>query len=200
MSPFRTHRATLTLALICWTATATAQQIRLYFSPNGGTAAAVATELATAKQSVFVQTYSISEPQITAALIAAAGRGVPVRIIVDKHQQNDQYSSAPKLRAAGLRVVTDRVEALQHNKVIIIDATTVITGSMNFTASGDTKNAENTLIIHDATIAAAFTADWHKHNDHSSVYHVVHHDDFKPKKLPPCLVPPLSPRPRKELR
>lgn len=195
-----TNQAILTLALVCWTATATAQQIRLFFSPNGGAATAIAAELATAKTSIFVQTYSISETEITAALIAAAGRGVPVRIVVDKHQQNDQYSSAPKLRAAGLRVVTDRIEALHHNKVIIIDAATVITGSMNFTESGDKKNAENTLIIHDAAIAAAFTADWHKHNDHSSVYHVIHHDDYKPKKLPPGLVKPLLPRPRKELR
>lgn len=198
MNHHRFPVVTLSLALICWSAQAAGQQIKLYFSPNGGAAHAIAEEINAAKKSIFVETYSISESEITDALIGASARGVPVRIIVDKHQQNDIYSSAPRLSTAGIRVVTDRVEALHHNKVMVIDDTVTITGSMNFTNAGNKENAENTLIIHDTTIAAAYSANWQKHNDHASTYHVVHHDDFKPKKLPPGLVPQLLPRPRKE--
>jgi phosphatidylserine/phosphatidylglycerophosphate/cardiolipin synthase-like enzyme len=187
-----------TLLTILWTVSTTAQTIETYFSPRGGCAAACCREIDKAKTSLLIQAYSISEPNITAAILRASTKGVQIRIIVDRHQQNDQYSSAPKLKAAGVRIVCDRVEALQHNKVMIIDADSVITGSFNFTAAAENKNAENLIVIHDTAIAKTFTDDWLKHQAHSSVYEVIHHNDFKPKKLPPGLITPLSPRPRKE--
>jgi len=43
-----------------------------------------------------------------------------------------------------------------HHKVFIIDNETVVTGSYNPTSSGDEKNDENILIIHDKGIAKKF--------------------------------------------
>jgi phosphatidylserine/phosphatidylglycerophosphate/cardiolipin synthase-like enzyme len=40
-----------------------------------------------------------------------------------------------------------KIGGIAHNKIIIIDSETVITGSFNFTKAAEEKNAENLLII-----------------------------------------------------
>jgi phosphatidylserine/phosphatidylglycerophosphate/cardiolipin synthase-like enzyme len=175
-----------------------AAETTCYFSPNGGAAHAIATQLLAAKKSVIIAAYAISEPEITAALLALHQKHILVWILVDKHQQSDMYSTAPRLHAAGLRVLVDRIEALHHNKYIVLDDSIIITGSMNLTHAGDAQNAENTLIIRDPDLAILFTRDWQKHNSHASTFVATHHDDYKPPILPPGRVPILKPRPRKE--
>ena len=79
---------------------------------------------------------------------------------------------------------------MQHNKTIVIDDATVITGSMNFTRSGDKNNAENTIIIRDTATAARDAANWTLHHDHSTTYTVTHGKDYRPPPTPPNLVLP----------
>ena len=47
-----------------------------------------------------------------------------------------------------------------HNKVMIVDDATVVTGSFNYTWSAEHKNAENLLVIHDPALAAEYTQNW----------------------------------------
>lgn len=54
-----------------------------------------------------------------------------------------------------------------HNKIIIIDRETVITGSFNFTKAAEEKNAENVLIIRDKALAKVYIDTWDKHRGHS---------------------------------
>lgn len=168
--------AALFLAL-AFAPAAIAAELELYFSPNGGAAAAVVKEIDAAKKSVHVLAYSISHDGISRAIIRANTRGVAVILIVDPGQQSQRYSTAAKIKQSGVRTLVDRAHALMHNKTIIADGATVITGSMNFTASGDRQNAENTIIIRDAEAAKIYESDFQKH--------VAHATDFKqPPPLP----------------
>jgi phospholipase D len=54
----------------------------------------------------------------------------------------------------------DYKPAIAHNKVIIIDNGSVITGSFNFTKAAQFKNAENVLIIHDKQLADIYKQNW----------------------------------------
>jgi phosphatidylserine/phosphatidylglycerophosphate/cardiolipin synthase-like enzyme len=56
---------------------------------------------------------------------------------------------------------------IAHNKVMIVDGETVITGSFNFTKSGEDQNAENLVVIRDASIAATYLRNWNDHLSHS---------------------------------
>ncbi len=49
----------------------------------------------------------------------------------------------------------DRKPKIAHNKVLVIDGQTVITGSYNFSANATCCNAENLLVIHRPELAAA---------------------------------------------
>jgi len=62
----------------------------------------------------------------------------------------------------GLDVLQDGNPYLMHHKVFIIDGQTVILGSFNFSQNAETENDENLLIIDDARIAQAFSAEFQK--------------------------------------
>src|SRR5262249_3518522 len=66
-----------------------------------------------------------------------------------------------------VKVLIDACHAIAHNKVIIIDSRTVLTGSFNFTRQAEHENAENLLILRDnRELAARYRANFHVHRDH----------------------------------
>ncbi|MHB8205269.1 MAG: phospholipase D-like domain-containing protein [Desulfomonilaceae bacterium] len=60
--------------------------------------------------------------------------------------------------------------AIAYNKIIIIDGTTVITGSFNFTKAAEVRNAENLLIIRSPELAKSYIRNWERHREHSEPY------------------------------
>ena len=141
--------------------------IRVYFSPDGNPTAAIVDALDRAKTAVRVQAYSFTSDQIAAALKRAHGRGVDVQVILDKSQPNQHYTAATFLTNAKIPVFIDSRHAIAHNKIIVIDANTVITGSFNFTKAAETNNAENLLIIESPELARVYLDNWEKHKQHS---------------------------------
>ena len=80
------------------------------------------------------------------------------------------YSAAKFLLNSGVPVRVDGAHAIAHNKVMIIDGETVVTGSFNFTKAAAEKNAENLLVIHDPSLAKLYTQNWNEHAAHSQAF------------------------------
>jgi phosphatidylserine/phosphatidylglycerophosphate/cardiolipin synthase-like enzyme len=163
----------LLLFAICPTSKATAAScpdVRVYFSPNGGCTDAIVVELMHAKSNVLIQAYSFTSAPIAKAILEARKRGVQVTAVLDKSQRTDKYSEADFLAHAGVRTLIDSKHAIAHNKVMVIDGATVITGSFNFSKAAEERNAENLLIIRDTGLAAKYTENWKKHEAHSEPY------------------------------
>lgn len=150
-------------------ATGTAQDnISVHFSPNGGCTDAVVAELRDAKQSVEVQAYSFTSKEIAGALIDAKNRGVKVTIIVDKKDLGEGYSKAGDCAAAGIPVYADGVHPIAHNKIMLIDGRTIVTGSFNFTSQAEHGNAENLVVMHDKPdLYGAYERNFQGHLAHS---------------------------------
>jgi len=151
--------------------------MQVFFSPKGGCTAAIVAAVGKAKSSVLVQAYSFTSPEIVVALIAAHQRGVAVQAILDKREQYDatittlnKYTKLAVLAAAGVPVKLDFRHLIAHNKVMVLDGATVITGSFNFTQEAESSNAENLLVIRDKQLAAAYTNNWQAHAAHSVDY------------------------------
>jgi len=142
-------------------------QAHVYFSPRGGAQGAVVAEIAQAKESIFVQAYSFTSEPIVTALIQAHARGVKVEIILDKSQRTDKRSGTMAVREAGIHTVIDYRHAIAHNKIMIIDQDTVVTGSFNFTKSAEEKNAENLLIVRSPELAKLYQDNRKRHMEHS---------------------------------
>jgi phosphatidylserine/phosphatidylglycerophosphate/cardiolipin synthase-like enzyme len=158
----------VTVAIALITATPTgAAQIQACFSPPlpGGCDPldTVVQAIDGARKTVLVQMYALTSREITSALVNAKRRGVDVRTIVDRSQleedRNDTYAVG-RIASGGVPVLVDMVPGLMHNKVMIVDSATVVTGSFNYTWSAEHKNAENLLVIHDPALAAEYTQNW----------------------------------------
>jgi phosphatidylserine/phosphatidylglycerophosphate/cardiolipin synthase-like enzyme len=138
--------------------------------PRGKLHRADCNAIAGAKTSILVQAYSFTSAPIAKALLEAHKRGVQVQVILDKSQRTEKYSSADFLANQGVPTLIDANHAISHNKVMIIDGETVITGSFNFTKAAQEKNAENLLSIRDTSLAAQYTQNWQAHVQHSQPY------------------------------
>ncbi len=142
----------------------------VYFSPKGGCTEAVVRNLEQAGKSVLVQAYSFTSLPIAEALVNAQKRGVKVKVLLDKSQRRGKGSKLELLVNAGIPVSIDTKHSIAHNKVMIIDGTTVITGSFNFTTAAEDKNAENLLVVHDKVVARKYRNNWNSHSKHSGAY------------------------------
>lgn len=157
----------LAFAGLLGVAPARAADIQACFSPPlpGGCdpLATVVETIDGAQKTVLVQMYALTSRQIVTALVNAKHRGVDVRAIVDRSQLDEDRSdtyAVGRLASGGVPVLVDTVPGLMHNKVMIVDDQTVVTGSFNYTWSAEHRNAENLLVIHDRALAAEYTQNW----------------------------------------
>ncbi len=140
--------------------------IESYFSPSDGTTAQIVNAVDNAQHSVRAALFSFTNDDIGDALLAADQRpGVTVQLDLE----DPIYSGTEGwyLESNGVDVATHNTDDVQlHHKYAIIDEGTtddplVITGSHNWSWNAELINDENTLIIHDATVANLFYQEWH---------------------------------------
>jgi phosphatidylserine/phosphatidylglycerophosphate/cardiolipin synthase-like enzyme len=140
--------------------------MEVHFSPTGGNKGgctdSIINEINGAKKSIMVQAYILNSKPIIEALSQAQARGVKIDII------HDGGTYAYYLRPSKLPVRLDRAHQCAHDKVIILDNNTVITGSFNFTHAAENQNSENLLIIRDRGIVKQYIKHWEEHAKHSS--------------------------------
>ncbi|MFO0524648.1 MAG: phospholipase D family protein [Alphaproteobacteria bacterium] len=134
--------------------------IQACFTPGMGCQKRLIRILDAAKEEILVETYSFTATPLMEALVRAKKRGVSVSVIADHGQQTAPYSKIPDLQKAGIPVLYDHSVAIAHNKVMIIDHKTVVTGSYNFTNAAEHKNAENMLIIQNSTLVGQYRKNW----------------------------------------
>jgi len=82
----------------------------------------------------------------------------------------EMHTNAPFLTKSVIPIKIDSAHAIAHNKIMIIDGETVITGSFNFTKAAEEKNAENLLVIRDKATAEKYIRNWQEHAGHSDPY------------------------------
>lgn len=155
------------LLFICRLACATQPpvDIKVCFTPSENCTAQIVAEIDQAKESLYVQAYSFTSEPIAKALVNAKNRGVDVKVLLDKSQVKAKYTAAHYLDEQSVWAKIDYKPAIAHNKIMVIDDKTVITGSFNFTKAAQDKNAENVLIIQDAGLAKEYLQNWTKRAD-----------------------------------
>jgi phosphatidylserine/phosphatidylglycerophosphate/cardiolipin synthase-like enzyme len=138
------------------------------FSPKGGCTEAVVQEIKNARHEILVQAYSFTSKSIAQALVDAKLRGVHVTIMLDASQEKEPNTDLPFFVQQGLAPRIDAHHPIAHNKVMVLDSRTVLTGSFNFTQQAEEHNAENLLILRDyLDLAAAYRRNFLAHKEHS---------------------------------
>ncbi len=145
-------------------------KVNICFTPTAKCGQLIVDEINEAKSAIYMQAYGLTHPQIVDALIKAKQRKIEVRILLDRSNLTQKYSKIKELVESGIEVRIDNVSGIAHNKVIILDNLTVITGSFNFTVAADTRNAENVLIIDNSNIAQSYLQNWLYRSNKSESY------------------------------
>ncbi|MBL7169539.1 MAG: lamin tail domain-containing protein [Candidatus Aenigmarchaeota archaeon] len=130
-------------------------KVENYFCPEDDCSGRVLDTLADARSEIYFMTFSFTDDDIGNMLIRNYDDDITVKGVFERSGMSN-YSEYQRLKDAGMEVKLDNNKYKLHHKVFIIDNETVVTGSYNPTGSGDEKNDENVLIIHDASIAKKF--------------------------------------------
>lgn len=141
------------------------------FSPYGGCTDRIVEEIGNAEKRVLVQAFYFTSKPIAEAIVEAKKRGVRCMVIADKSQEKMTYGRLPVLRRGGVSVLIDDKHATANNKIILIDDTTILTGSLNFTRAAEEKNAENLLVIKGyRNLFAKYEANFERHKSHARLF------------------------------
>jgi len=145
----------------------------VFFSPKGGCTQAIVDTIEQAKIEILVQAYSFTSQPVAEALVNAYKRNIKVEIMLDKSQLTAKSSMLNYVASAGIPTYIDSKHAIAHNKIMIIDRKTVITGSFNFTKSAEQNNAENLIIIPGQGLAKEYITNFNNHKQHSTKYKIT---------------------------
>lgn len=117
-----------------------------------------------ARSNILVAAFSFTSRDIADALVEAQGRGVEVRVKIDRHHAEEDYTSQliGRLRNASISVKTIAMPEYysMHNKFLVIDGERVLTGSYNFTVAASKHNWENLVCIESEAVARKFAREW----------------------------------------
>jgi phosphatidylserine/phosphatidylglycerophosphate/cardiolipin synthase-like enzyme len=142
--------------------------VSAHFSPKGGCTEAIVHHIRKARHEVLLQAYSFTSKPIAEALVDAKSRGLHVDIVLDRANEQEAYSELKDLLGDGLTPYIDSEHAIAHNKILILDSKTILTGSFNFTHQAESENAENLVIIQGhPELARSYRQNFLEHKAHS---------------------------------
>ena len=131
-----------------------------YFSDRDRIADRTISAINHTRHTLDIAVYSITQPDLTAAIRAAWQRGVKVRIVTDEGQSFDRHSEIGYLRSVGVPIRVSEGfrgrRSLMHNKFAVFDGNQVETGSYNWTTSATSYNFENAIFIAAPKVSARY--------------------------------------------
>ena len=143
---------TSAVALLGTACAGLAQEV--HYSPEESLDAIDARLIATSKESVDLASFSLTDAAVINALNAAARSGVVIRIVLDPRERHDLV----RLGDLSDNVRIKRGGPFMHLKAFEIDGALLRTGSANFSASGESAQDNDLVVIRDASAAAKFEA------------------------------------------
>ncbi len=153
--------STKTDPLTTHTFTIGGKTVELYFSPTDGVNNHIISTINTANTDLYFGVYTFTQNSDATPIVAKHNAGVYTAGIIDVFSQTySPYTTLLNgLGSSLFKVYTGTNNLLYHNKFLIVDPSNpnsdpqVLTGSHNWSSSANSSNDENTLIIHDATVA-----------------------------------------------
>ncbi len=126
--------------------------------PTGGIPDQIIATIDAAQDRIDLAIYEFDLLPLSDALLAAAERGVTVRVVTDT--DSEEEDSIVALRAGEIPIVQDERSAIMHDKFVVIDGAAVWTGSMNFTRNDAYRNNNSFIYIQSSRLAQNYTREF----------------------------------------
>ncbi|QJC29182.1 phospholipase D-like domain-containing protein [Enterobacteriaceae endosymbiont of Plateumaris rustica] len=129
-----------------------ATHIDVLFTPNKKTLPLIINLINHAKKEILIAAYTFTNKPLALALLKSSNKGIEIYIIVDAKNNINRYTAINflKNKAKNIHIRMNNNYSIMHNKFIIIDRSTVETGSLNYSANAIKRNAENIIIIYNS--------------------------------------------------
>jgi len=144
------------------TSTETQEPDEALFSPGKSCRARIQEAIRTAKKSVDICVFTVTDDRISDSILEAFRRHKGVRIISDNAKADDLGNDVRRLSSQGVPVVFDSTPHHMHHKFAVFDQRSVITGSYNWTRSAADDNHENLVVLSDVGVVAAFQTEFNR--------------------------------------
>lgn len=134
------------------------KRVECYFSPSDNVNSKLIETINTADVNAFFASMLVTRFDVAQALIDKHAAGIVVQGIIDSPVSTTQYDILSTQMGPDLFVNPDS-SIIMHHKHLIVDHNSlendplVWVGSHNWSTNANTRNDENTLVIHDANIA-----------------------------------------------
>lgn len=134
-------------------------RVESYFSPSDGVNSQLAQHIKTTDYDLSIATMLLTRDEIAAEIDTANMNTNRVNMLTDAEGNNGTSVNTTLSAALGSHYVFYGLSGIMHNKYMIVDEGDaqsdpfVWTGSHNWSAAANNDNDENTLVVHDATIA-----------------------------------------------
>ncbi len=115
-----------------------------------------------AKESVRFLAFSFTDYPLAQAMIDKSKTGVDVKGVFETFGSNGLRSELKTFWCAQVPVRQDGNGSFLHDKIIVIDNSIVVTGSLNYSSNADDANEENVVILDNAEIAALYLQEFDK--------------------------------------
>lgn len=115
-----------------------------------------------AKVNIRFLAFSFTDYPLAKSMIDRAASGVDVKGVYESFGSNSIGSELKTFYCAKVPVRQDGNPSFLHDKIIIIDNSIVVTGSLNFSSNADDSNEENVVILDNAEIAALYLQEFDK--------------------------------------
>ena len=127
------------------------QKVEMWFLPDDRTAIQrIKALIEGARKTIRVAMFTWTRRDFAQSLIDASKRGVKVEVVLDYNSSQGSSANIMKfLIQKGLHVRLSQGSALFHHKFMLVDETTLVNGSANWTKAAFTQNDDCFLVIHD---------------------------------------------------
>ncbi|MGE8224637.1 MAG: phospholipase D-like domain-containing protein [Stenotrophomonas sp.] len=127
-----------------------------YFSPGDACMQRLRALCASAKQTLDICVFTISDDRLSGVILDAHKRGVTVRIISDNDKVYDDGNDIRRLNESGIPVRVDHSEYHMHHKFALFDGKQLANGSFNWTRTATEHNDENLVVSNDRNLVRSF--------------------------------------------
>ena len=137
---------------------------RSFFSPEDNVHGLLASLLASARSSIILNMYGYDDDDLNTAIVThAENPRMYVQMSLDKSQAGGVHEK--RLLAGVLNTPSTNVaigqstkHAISHLKVLIVDGLYVVSGSTNWSLSGEQQQDNECVVSNDAVVAAEYRA------------------------------------------
>lgn len=134
------------------------EEIEIYFSPEFDLEKKIISEIEKAKSSIYFCYFYFTSEIVASKLINCKSKGIEIKGIFERYNTSN-YSTFYILKDTGIGVKKSNMAGFLHDKFIVIDEETVITGSYNLTTSAK-KNHELLIIMRNEKVAEKYLREW----------------------------------------